>query len=64
MSGRDKGDAMDKAPFGQSLSRKLLLGVVVGSEVLGLSFNTSFLVVVGHSECHLLLNISTALGIC
>lgn len=64
MSRRDKGDAMDETPFGQVLSGKLLnillLCVVVGSEVLGLSFNTSFLIVVQYSECHWPLNISTA----
>lgn len=68
MSRRDKGDAMDETPFDQVLSGKLmnipLLSVVVGGEVLGLSFNTSFLIVVEYSECHWLLNMSTALSIC
>lgn len=67
MSRRDKGDATDEAPCDQVLSGKLLnsplFHVVVGSEVFGLSFNTSFLVVVEYLECHWLLNISIALGI-
>lgn len=61
---RDKGDAMDRAHFDQVLSGKLLniplFGVVVGSEVFGLSFDTSFHAVVEYSECHWLLNISSA----
>lgn len=57
---------MDEAPFDRVLSGKLLniplLSVVLGSEVLGLSY-TRFLVVVEYSECHWLLKLSTALGI-
>lgn len=57
---------MDEAPFDWVLRGKLLniplLGVVVGSEMLGLSY-TRFLVVVEYSECCWLLKLSTALGI-